>query len=276
MKITENHVCAYIDYLKSVGFTVTLHGNFVQNTRLVEYNYHQNPYCHYIKTVYEKWEDCKKKQNCVLKKCSVGSFMGTCYAGVGEFVYPITKSGDTVAFISVSGYICDNSFDKATHFARKNGLPPSEIAALMEKHLTREIPKKDFIDSIINPLVFMLESMLENPQEPAGDDCIIYHKMLRYITENCHSKITMAELSEKFNYSVSTLSHLFTKKSGKSLPCYIDDLRICEAKWHLANSNASIAEIAYFLGYTSSNYFSTVFKKKCGITPKKYRANERK
>ncbi len=95
--------------------------------------------------------------------------------------------------------------------------------------------------------------------------------MLKYVTENCHQKVTMSDLSEHFNYSVSTLSHLFMKHSGKTLPEYIDHLRLEEGKWYLKNSRTKIVDIAHFLGYSSSNYFSSVFKQKTGMTPREYR-----
>lgn len=273
MLISSKKITAYIDFLKNSGYTVTLHGKMVNNSDFLEYNYHQNPYCHYIKTVYGKWSECIKRQYKIIEKCKDGSYFGCCYAGVGEFVYPVRSGEKIVGFVSVSGYISEISKAKAEHFALKNSISPSEISKLADRHLNKSLPEKAVVDSAIDPLVFMLEQYYEGSCDESGSNTQLYHQMLRYITENCHNKITMSDLSRKFHYSVSTLSHLFMKKSGKSLPEYVDDLRLGEAKWYLANSESSVAEIAQFLGYSSSNYFSAVFKKKCGITPKKYRAS---
>lgn len=274
MKINSHHIISYLEYLNSVGLTITLHCNIINNSKFLQYNYHRNPYCHYIKTVYGKLNECICCQKKVIKKLECGSFFGVCYAGVGEFVYPI-NNGIVIGFISVSGYICEISKAKLSCFAKNHDIPYNELEELMEKYLISNIPPKSFFDAVINPLVFMLEEYFGNLHDEVSADNKIYHKMLRYITDNCHKKITMRELSDEFNYSVSTLSHLFKKQSGKSLPTYIDDLRINEAKWYLANSDSSVAEIAHFLGYSDSNYFSTVFKHKCGITPKKYRVIEK-
>ncbi len=48
-----------------------------------------------------------------------------------------------------------------------------------------------------------------------------------------------------------------------------------EAEWYLIHSETSITEIALFLGYTSSNYFSSVFGKAHGISPREYRKKDR-
>ncbi len=271
MKIHSGQITAYIDQLKQIGYTVTLHGSFIRNSVFLKYNYHQNPYCHYVKTVYGKWEECICRQSKVYAHCKNGSFFGCCYAGVGEFVYPVKNNGEIACFISVSGFFTDVTMEKAEHFARKSLIDFGGLAVLAKKHLTPDVPQKSSVDAVIEPLVFMLEAYFEQTKEPDMADVRLYNKVLRYVTENCHSRLTMKKLSEKFNYSVSTLSHLFLKNSGKSLPAYIDELRLMEAEWYLANSQTSITEIALFLGYSSSNYFSSVFRKKHGMTPREYR-----
>ena len=271
--IHSKNIIAYIEYLKTSGFTVTLHGAFINNSIFMNYNYHQNPYCHYVKTVYGKWDICIKNQQKVMRMSEKGSFFGCCYAGVGEFVYPVEVDGAVSGFISVSGYKNRMTADKSNHFALKYSLEKDEIKRLCDKYLKADIPDKAMIDAVIEPLVFMLEAYFSRHRGDLSAEGQLYHKILRYVTENCHSRITMKQLSRQFNYSVSTLSHLFLKNSGKSLPEFIDDLRLNEAKWYLANSNTSITEIAMFLGYNNSNYFSSVFKSKQGMTPREYRRN---
>lgn len=272
MHISYKNITAYINYLRKTGFVITLHGLMINESVFLKYNFHQNPYCHYVKTVYCKWDDCIKRQSKVIDKAKSGSYFGCCYAGVGEFIYPIKHEDEVVGFVSVSGYRDESSLPKAKHFAVKNEIPIEEITDLMNRHLKKDVPDKDFMDSVIDPLIFMLEEYYSNSYEDGGADDKLYHKLIRYVTENSHSRITMEELSQKYSYSVSTLSHLFTKHTGMTLPEYINYLRLGEAKWYLENSDSSVSEIALFLGYSSSNYFSSVFKKKYGVTPKKYRS----
>ncbi len=271
MKVHSKQIAAYIDYLKMAGFSITLHGDFVNGSVFLPYNYHQNPYCHYVKTVYGKWGTCICHQKKVLAACKTGAFFGCCHAGVGEFVYPI-KSGDmVVGFVSVSGFLSDVSEEKLLHFAKKHGIASRELSDLAHRYLSQDIPVRQTVDAVIEPLILLLEAYFEQKREQCTDEMALSYRVLRYVTENCHTKLTMGELAAHFHYSVSTLSHLFLKNSGKSLPAYIEDLRLNEAKWYLANSDTSITEIAMFLGYNSSNYFSSMFKKRCGMTPREYR-----
>jgi AraC-like DNA-binding protein len=270
-EIHSQNIIAYIEYLKSTGLTVTLHGGYINNSKFVEYNYHRNPYCHYVKNVYGKWRECVCNQTKVLEAAQNGPFFGCCYAGVGEYVYPVYVRDEIKCFVSVSGYRSDLTEEKSCHFAAKYSLPEDEIKRLTGKYLKRDVPEKTFVDAVIVPLTCMLETYFLKQGEDINQESQLYHKVLRFITDNCHSRITMKQLSERFNYSVSTLSHLFLKNSGKSLPEFIDDLRLNEAKWYLANSDTTITEMALFLGYSSGNHFSSSFKMKYGMTPTEYR-----
>ncbi len=274
MRIRSAQIVAYIDFLRSRGFTVTLHYSFINGSVLAKYNNHQNPYCHYVKNLCGKWESCVRHQQKVLQACKDGSFFGCCHAGVGEFVYPIRCKEQTVGFISVSGYATALSLEKAEHFAKKNGFDQETLVKLGQRHLHTSIPDKQEMDAVIEPLIYMLAGYFEQQQEAPAATQTLYNQMLRYITENYHNRLTMQEMGKHFNYSVSTLSHLFLKHSGKSLPNYISDLRLSEAKWYLLNSQTSITEVAMFLGYNSSSYFSAAFKKKYGMTPKEFRARQ--
>ena len=108
----------------------------------------------------------------------------------------------------------------------------------------------------------MLEAYLEKNQELILDDNDLYTKMLKYINENYKKYITMEFLSQKFSYSVSTLSHIFKKRSGMSINEYIKKMRIEESKWLLKQTNYSVTEISNILGFCNSAYFSSIFKKK--------------
>ena len=52
---------------------------------------------------------------------------------------------------------------------------------------------------------------------------------------------------------------------------YINDVRLSRAAEMLKNTDNKITYIAFLCGFEDSNYFSTAFKKKYGISPKIYR-----
>lgn len=282
LEITLKDISRYIDFLIATNdFSVTLHGSFTAVPELIRYNFHLNPYCRYIKTVTENWDICVKKQNKVFEKCENGSgeFFGVCHAGVGEYIYPVTVNGKNEGFISVGSFKgideC-TAESKAAHFAFKNHIDKQEILDLRNEFLDSNIPEKKKIDTIIHPLLFMLEAYLQKSRELAAksSDNDLYTNLLRYVTENHNARITMKDLSRKMNCSVSTLSHIFKKENGMSISEYVEKLRLDEAKWLLRQSGYSVTEVSDNLGFCNPGYFSSVFKEKFGISPKEYRKSK--
>lgn len=78
--------------------------------------------------------------------------------------------------------------------------------------------------------------------------------------------------AQKVNYSNTYLSDLLKKETGKSTKDHIDDYVIELAKLELAQSEKTINEIAYDLGFNYPHYFSRLFKKKTGEAPNVYRS----
>ena len=281
MDIGVKDICNYIDFLKKkYGNTISLHGNFVFATKFLNYSFHSNPYCQYIKGVCKKMEICGKKYDKVYKKLQEdGEFFGVCYAGVGEFVYPVIVKGKIVGYIAASGYRgADEELarSKTAHFAAKYNYDVHELLKKRDEFLNDNIPEKKDLDVLMKPLIFMLEAYLEKNNELLLDDNDLYTKILIYLNKNYKSHITMELLSQKFNYSVSTLSHLFKKRSGMSISEYIEKIRLEESKWLLKQTDYSITEISSILGFCNSAYFSLLFKKKFGMPPNEYKKKHSK
>lgn len=92
-----------------------------------------------------------------------------------------------------------------------------------------------------------------------------------YIQENYQQPLNTQNLSEHFNFSPAYLSKLFREYKALSPTEYITALRIDKAKELLLSSNnLKIKEVATLVGYDDSLYFSKVFKKITGISPKQF------
>lgn len=78
--------------------------------------------------------------------------------------------------------------------------------------------------------------------------------------------------ANQVHYSNTYLSDLLKKETGRSTKDHIDGHIIELAKNELAQSNKTVNEIAYDLGFNYPHYFSRLFKKKTGETPNVYRS----
>ena len=94
-----------------------------------------------------------------------------------------------------------------------------------------------------------------------------------FVNENLHEKglPTVKYLAEQAHLSPNYLSDLLKKETGMNTQDHIHYFLIEEAKNILLNSDGSISEIAYALGFEYPQYFSKLFKQKTGTTPQEFR-----
>ena len=82
---------------------------------------------------------------------------------------------------------------------------------------------------------------------------------------------SIKQCGEAMNMSGSYLSDLLKVETGSSAKEHIYSYLIEMAKTDLLNSNASISEIAFNLGFDYPQHFSKLFKNKVGVSPTEYR-----
>ena len=77
--------------------------------------------------------------------------------------------------------------------------------------------------------------------------------------------------ASSLNITPKYLSEVLLSQTGKSAKTHIGDFIFMEAKSLLKQTNMSIQEICYWLGYEDAAYFARTFKKWAGLTPSAYR-----
>ncbi|MBO1300792.1 MULTISPECIES: response regulator transcription factor [unclassified Enterococcus] len=92
-----------------------------------------------------------------------------------------------------------------------------------------------------------------------------------YVQDHYHQDLSLQTLSEKYHFSYSYLSTIFTEKYGINFTKYLKKVRINQAKMLLKESNLSLSDICQQTGFTEIGYFSRVFKEETGLTPSQYR-----
>lgn len=92
-----------------------------------------------------------------------------------------------------------------------------------------------------------------------------------FVQENYEKEINLQLLSEKYHFSYSYLSAIFTEKFGINFSKYLKKVRISKAKLFLTETRLTLTEICEKVGYTELGYFSRVFKEETGMTPSQYR-----
>ena len=105
----------------------------------------------------------------------------------------------------------------------------------------------------------------------------VLDNIVHYITQHLHDPgLSVEGLAAAVNVSPSTLRSLFKEALGKSPSDYICEQRLKKAKEMLLITKLAVKVIAGKVGFSSYEYFSTVFRKYTGQTPREYRLAHRK
>lgn len=83
---------------------------------------------------------------------------------------------------------------------------------------------------------------------------------------------SVAYFADELNLSSNYFGDLIKKETGKSAQEYIQNKIIDIAKDKIFDSNKTISEIAYELGFRYPQHFSRLFKQRVGYTPNEYRS----
>jgi AraC-like DNA-binding protein len=96
------------------------------------------------------------------------------------------------------------------------------------------------------------------------------HKILDYLCSHINDPTNLDKISKDLNTSKSSLIQKTKLLTGYSLQKLHELLKIERAKLLLDNKIFNISEIADKLGYQNQFYFSNVFKKQTGLSPKRW------
>ena len=117
----------------------------------------------------------------------------------------------------------------------------------------------------------LYDRTIEKLQEQA-DSTDIIAGVRGFIQEHYREDIDRDTIAAMAYITPNYLSKRFRTEMGMNLREYINQLRIEEAIRLLLSTNDAVSEIASKVGYANISYFSTVFRKQCGMSPIDWRS----
>ena len=98
---------------------------------------------------------------------------------------------------------------------------------------------------------------------------------IHYMKENLEKKITLADLATHIGYSPSHFSVLFSKRTGYAPLTYFNQLKIQQACQLLDFTDMKVNQICYKIGIEDTYYFSRLFSKVMGMSPREYKKQKK-
>ncbi len=135
------------------------------------------------------------------------------------------------------------------------------------------MPKPLLKASIENLLLRLLLDILSLAGRSTHQSCSpAIQRALAYLSAQVSDSVSLQKVARAAGTSESYLKVHFSKEIGMTPMEHLMWLRIEKAKRHLQETKEPITELAFRLGFLTSQHFATVFKRLTGVTPKDYRA----
>lgn len=125
----------------------------------------------------------------------------------------------------------------------------------------------------INRLEILLIEIVK--EEPVKEiqlhtrSAVNYSKIIKILKANLNRSLTIKDVAQLANMSESNVKKVFSMYTNQGIMAYFNELKIIEAQ-RLLKQGLSVYEVSKALGFAEQNYFSNVFKKATGYSPKNW------
>lgn len=96
-------------------------------------------------------------------------------------------------------------------------------------------------------------------------------RAVRFMQQHYAEGLGVSALAEQVALSASRFAHLFRQQTGITPMKYLERLRVARAQELLLTTGLSIGEVGYQCGYEEPLYFSHVFRRSVGRSPREFR-----
>lgn len=163
----------------------------------------------------------------------------------------------------------NNSEAGYLHFRVSEVLPIQNLIENLIWNLLHKVSNKRNINQkTMALLVLHLINHTDRLEAYEQDETIV--RVLRYIEDN-YKNGSLSELADILFCDICSLSREIKNKTGKNYTELLQEKRLSQACFYLKNTDMTIEDIAFSVGYENISYFYRIFKNRYGLSPRKYR-----
>ncbi|MGH1367009.1 MAG: helix-turn-helix domain-containing protein [Maritimibacter sp.] len=147
------------------------------------------------------------------------------------------------------------------------------ISAIFTRFLAQDFARAHMLRAQVALLAGLVAREIAASFDHEGSqDSHLQRKFQSLIETHFTKHLPVSDYAARLNVTPTHLSRVMRAATGRPASAMIEDRVIREARRNLAYSNLSISEIAYALGYNDPAYFSRVFSRATGQSPRAFRA----
>ena len=145
----------------------------------------------------------------------------------------------------------------------------SVISSLLDNYAQQSNWKEELDFNLLEQLLLRCANMIPDTEHLDIDERI--RNAQQFVNEHYNQAFSLRDVADCVHMSASRLSVLFKQEAGVTLFGWRDEKRMLEAAQLLRGTDISIAEIGQLIGITDPAYFSRVFQRHVGSSPRAYR-----
>ena len=130
------------------------------------------------------------------------------------------------------------------------------------------------VNQMLNNGIEFFEELVEQKPFISGNVQIV-RKTKAYLEEHYNEDLNLQLLADVLGVSAGYLSKSFKAQTGSSFTEYLTDVRIDAAKQMIRETEQSISDISYAVGFSDPGYFSKCFRKRENLSPSEFAAMQK-
>lgn len=233
---------------------------------LMSYPPEQQGFCGALRATREGDAKCSvsDQRGCVKCAKTQGVTAYKCHVGLTEVVVPIQDKNGVFGYVMFGQIIPREDYENTKHQIK---LQYPQYADYIEKIKAKSQEELNAAATILQALTTYV---LTNHWVTPGKSEFI-RQLDGYIAQNIHRPITAEEICSQFRMGRTRLYSVAMSYLGCGIAQYIRNQRVRAAQRMLLQTDLSIADIAFAVGFSDYNHFSRVFKSICGMSAREFR-----
>ncbi|GAA6490834.1 hypothetical protein K280104A7_03980 [Candidatus Bariatricus faecipullorum] len=179
---------------------------------------------------------------------------------------------DNLRSLMMGQYILMDCFISILNYGKEMGIAQEELKERIgdvrdiKNHLRTPEEMKQYLENLMREVLVLRDEISGRRYSD------IIRQAKEYIENNYMSEdISLNSVSASVSMSPSYFSSIFSQEAGQTFVEYLTGVRMQKAKELLMSSSRRTSEIGFEVGYKDSHYFSYIFKKTQGCSPREYR-----
>lgn len=132
----------------------------------------------------------------------------------------------------------------------------------------RQTRNSQALQNVVKEFLEIILATVQQEKNKKEDKLVLL--VADYLKEHFQENLSLNGVAEEFHMSSYHLSKMFHKTMKKNFIEYLTELRVQKAKRLLMNGTLTVTDIAFMVGYQDSGYFSKVFRKATGLSPREF------